>query len=196
MGGINMKQKFLAIYLILTVLIVAGGIFLWQSRYEKKENIYVLYYPNKDIRLNWSNFQYLFPKDFDPSKTMEIAEILKLNENEKRLFDSIENQYYSQLHLLKENNGNNFYLTIDPNTSVFLKKIKKINKISREEIVDYPIISLDSLIKLIPGMEYFQLKDSDDLKILDDINFHIVVPQEGSDNYNIFEIHPIIEHYD
>lgn len=193
-----MKKIILAIFLLLTVLIFTGGIFLWQkNKFEKKEYIYVQYDPDKDIRLKWSNFQYLFPSDFDPSKTMvEMGELLKLSENEKRLYDSIENQYFSQLHLLKENNGYNFYLTIDPNTSVFLKKIKKVNQISGEKLIDYPIISLDSLIQIIPGMEYLQLKNSHKMKILDDINFHIIVPQEGSDNYIIFEVIPIIEHYD
>lgn len=45
-------------------------------------------------------------------------------------------------------------------------------------------------------MEYLQLKNSDEMKILDDVNFHIIVPQEGSDNYIIFAIQPILEHYD
>lgn len=175
-----------------------GGNYLWKINAKKeKVKVYVLYDPKKDERINWSQFQNLFPSDFDRTKTLaDIGELLKLNKNQLKIYDSIIAGYYSQPHLVKENNGNNFYLTINQNEDVLLKKTKKVKEISDKEMVDFPIISLDSIIKIIPGLEYFQLKTRNKVEFIENLVIHIIVPESDSKTFVIYKVEPIINHYD
>lgn len=190
------KNVFIA--LLVLIFLVIGGNLIWQNKIDKeKEKVYILYDSDEDEKINWSEFQHLFPADFDPNKTrVEIGEVSKLDENQRKIFDSIKAEYYSKLHLVKEKNGNNFYLTINPNEAILFEKIRKVKQISNEEIAGYPIIALDSLITIIPGLEYFQLKNSEKMEFLEHPNFHIIEPVPGYGTFNIFQVQPTVESYD
>ncbi len=192
-----MKTKFIIIFLAFIGLGIGGNL-LWEIIENKeKVKVYVLYDPDKDERINWPQYKNIFPEDFDHTKILvDIGELLKLDKNQLKIYDSIIAGYYSQHRLVKENNGENFYLTINQNEAVLLKKIKKVKEISDQELVDYPIVSLDSVIKIIPGLEYLQLKNSEKMKFIDNLNFHIIEPAQGSDIFKIYQIEPIVEHYD
>lgn len=192
--GESKYMKYKTLFFLIPVIAI-GFILYWEFyKDEKIKSVYVFYNPENEERLNWLEHQKLLPNLNMRNLNPEI--ILGLSEKQRKIFDSIRDQYYSQPHLVKENNSNNFYLTINSNESVVLEKLKKVKQISSEEIADYPIISLDSLIQLIPGLEYFQLKNRNEVEFIENLVFHIIEPESDSGTFVIYKVEPIVEHYD
>lgn len=195
-----MSKKFRAI-LILTVLFLVVTLilyFLFRQEINNRifsKNIYVLYEPNKDQFLNWRKNQDFFPTGFNPGRAMyEVEEILALNQEQKKLYDSLINNYFKTPRIRQRNSQ--FFIPISPYASVLLEIKGKKKEVDLKEVEDLNIISLDSLIKVTPGLEYHQLKNSRKLKTRQNVNFHLVIPDSSSNEAEILPFKPLLEEYD
>lgn len=184
--------------IIIAIIVLSIGTFIYfKYDLEGKEKIYVLYDPVKERKLDWVRFEHLLPADFEPKKTIvEIGELLKLNEQQREIYDSIINNYYSQLNLKKEVDGNGFYLSLNPTVSIFYEKTESSRQIPEDKVSDYDPISLDSLVKITPGLEYYELKIRNKVEAKEKYSIYIIEIIPKSDLVQIHKIRPILEEYE
>lgn len=192
-----MKKSALILILVVTTFSIGTILYFKYQQEQKEKKVYVLYDPVQDMKIDWEQYEHLFPAGFEPTlAVVEIGELLKLNEQQKEMYDSIQNDYYSQLHLKRSDSGNRFYLPLSPITSINFREMGSVRRISEDELPGFNLISLDSLVKITPGLEYFQLKNKNNVEKTDNLSFHIIEKVPESELARIYRVRPIVEEYD
>lgn len=162
------------------------------------DNVYIVFDIEKDVdkELNWSKYSQLFPKNFNPKNTLvNIGELQKLNKEQRLKFDSIKNNFYKYPYkiLTLENNERIYSISINPNLRVKLKSVNR-KRIELHTLKSLNILSLDSLIQIIPDLEYLQLKNrNNSIKMIENVRFNVI--ELDKNKATSIEVEPIVIEY-
>ena len=123
----------------------------------QKDKVYILFnvQKDKDTSINWARYTDLFPKNFNPNRTIvDISELSKLNKRQKLKYDSIRNIFYKYPCKIIPyvNKSKKSSLSITKDIAVAFKILNK-KEIKKSKINSLNILSLDSIIKLIPDLD-------------------------------------------
>lgn len=150
-----MKSILSKTVIIIVIIVATIMFFIGRSNVKNglnNDNIYVIFDAQKDsvTTIDWTAHVNLFPEDFNPKRVLvDISELSKLNNGQKLKWDSIMNSKYPRKIIETKNGTKHFSLSVHSGLSIGFKILETKN-LKKSEIDSLNIISIDSLIKLIP----------------------------------------------
>lgn len=196
-----MKSSFIKKILVLLSLIIMGLIIIYYSDLKNslfKNDVYIIFDVKQENykEFELSKYAHLFPKDFNPEKVIiDKRELLKLNKKQLIKFDSIKKELYQFPHkiITLDNNKRVFSIAVNSNIEIKFKSVNR-KKIKSSTLNTLNILSLDSLIQIIPDLEYLQLKKGrNNIKKLENIRFNII--ELDKNKVTVIEVEPIVIEY-
>jgi len=187
--------------LVLLLLSIMGLTIIYYPVLKKKflkNDVYIIFDTEKDTYkgLDWSKYTHLFPKEFNPKNVLiDLNELLRLNNRQQLQFDSINESFYQHPYKIIElqNNKRVFSISVDPNIAIEFVSISRKN-IKLSKLNSLNILSLDSLIQIIPDLEYIQSKRRrNNIKRFENIRFNII--ELDKNKATIIEAEPILIEY-
>ncbi len=142
-------------------LVIITLVIIYHNNLDKlifKENVYILFNADNDSNqlLDWSKFDTLFPKSFDPQRVIvNINELSKLDKEQRSIYDSIENNFYQyprKIIDIKEETKTYSIAVLSEITIQF--NVRDTRRIKFDDLNSYNFLGLDSIFQLIPEMNY------------------------------------------
>ena len=186
----KMPRFYLGLFLIFCII-------LGSCSRQQKDDIFILVDKEKLQIPEWSNFQHLFPEDFERTEILvNIGDLQKLNPQLRAIYDSIQQEhYYSSIKKLP-GSKEIYYLAFSQYIAVRFVPTGKRQNISLKEVNELNFIPLDSATQLIPGLEYEQLEILGEIKEPQPFQFHLILVDSANVTAEIFPVETIIEEYE
>lgn len=181
---------------IILILIILLGIILINIRsiFNISENVYIVFNVEEDLYkpYDWSKYKDIFPKDFKPKNSyLNIEELSKLDFKQKQIYDSIKtiDFHYPKKIIKSENNRYSYYISVSDLINVKLE-LEKEKIIDSNEIRTLNIISIDSLIELIPELYHNNLKLKNK-----QVKYHLIELSSKNSIIKCIDFNPIVIEY-
>lgn len=195
-------MKILVRKTVIIAVIMAAIIFLIYKSNRRsifqKDKIYIVFDAKEDVyaTIDWEEFSYLFPEDFNPTRTIvDMSELSKLDYEQKLKWDSIaKNLFKYPRKIIETNDGIKKYsLSLNSGLAIEFKVLDE-KEIEKTEINSLNIISVDSMIKLIPDANYSSSNiKSKEMKSFNKIEFNLIEVSENK--ASLIKVVPFVIEY-
>lgn len=176
-------KSFVKKILILVGLICVALFFIYKSDLKSvfmKDKIYIVFDTQKDkyVPVDWSKYESLFTENFNPMMIREnISDLSKLSDEQRFKFDSIHDVLFKYPRkTIQTKNGVMEYSVGVANNLALGFMVLDSSKIEVKKVKGLNVISVDSLIKLIPELHY-ALPQSKSKDV--DQEFYLIVQDQG-----------------
>ena len=185
-------------------ILILGGLFcvtlflMYKSELKSifiKDKIYIVFDVQKDsyLPVDWGEYASLFPENFNPMLIREnSSELSKLNDKQRFKFDSINHVLLKYPRkTIQTKNGIKKYSIGVANGLALGFTVLNSNKIKVKKIEDLNVISVDSLLQLIPEL-YYALPQNKSKSV----GREIYIIERDKDKATKLKVVPFVREYD
>jgi len=183
----------------LLILVIIALVVIYHNNLDKiifKEKVYILFNADNDSNqlLDWSKFDTLFPKSFDPKRVLvNIPEYSKLDKEQGSKYDSIKNNFYQYPRKIIDINEETktYSIAVIPEITIQFN-VRVTRRIEFDELNSYEFIELDSIFQMMPEMKYLLGLKKNLASKYDNIQFNIIEIDEKHKTATLCIVEPII----
>ncbi|WP_224490208.1 hypothetical protein [Robertkochia flava] len=188
-----MKRKLLFLGISIAILICLSSLYMFFGNLESnKKSVFIFYSVNEENPKNyWAKFRYLFPEDFNPYIAVSESnrsEILKLNQKQRELYDSIQKSIYPFKAIFKTDSVIKYSIQVSPKSEIYFEALSQ-KEIPYSKAIEMEGVSIDSVLSLIPDV-YITLPLDNNRKKREDINYNLVLLDSTTESAWLLKVNP------
>lgn len=166
---------------------------------DRKEKIYILANTQSHDDLVWNEHEHFFPEDFNRTQALvDVKELMKLNDSQRKLYDQIiaDHYAYPRFKMPISDSEPDYIIALSDYIGVKLQPTGKSEDISLEEVGNFNVLSLDSLVQIVPGLEYLQYSRSQEEIEKNEFDLYLILTDSTKGRARVFPVETIIEEYE